>query len=90
MGKRYRFKTEKEFKKEFGERWRLVVKNTWNLRMDKYLGKEIIEPSLTSARLDLFFSFGGWHFSTDMYTVQSNKIEMANGASITYNGLHEE
>lgn len=61
---KYIIKTEQEFFIEFGLKWRNLVKNKWITSMDKYLGKEIINPNIdkfNSIRIDSF------SMSDDMY-----------------------
>jgi hypothetical protein len=55
---KYRIKTKEEFKKEFGENWRVIVKHGFVEGMDPLLG----------VKFDGYFDrkLGGWSISRDM------------------------
>lgn len=42
----YRFKTEDEFKDEFGEHWMDEVQETWVHGMDNFLGKDLLTENI--------------------------------------------
>ena len=64
----YRFKTETEFIKEFGEDWGLgfhKIQAGWNIRMNKYIGTPYpyyVDKNKLLPRLD------NWGISWDMLT----------------------
>jgi hypothetical protein len=71
--KRWRFKTEKEYKKEYGPNWRGVVRYQWPEPMDDLLGVEIPKE-----RIDEFFKvklvkYNGWSVSRANITLIKGK-----------------
>ena len=71
--KRWRFKTEKEYKKEYGPNWRYAVRYLWSEPMDYLLGIEIPKE-----RIDEFFKehlvfYDQWSVSKANITLMKNK-----------------
>jgi len=76
----YRFKTEKEFKDEFGENWRAVVPSRFPIEMDHLLGKDInvAEVDMINSyyncyntlpnNLNILFGYKTWSISKEMIT----------------------
>jgi len=74
---KYRYKTEEEFKRDFGDvNWRNNVRLSWIIDMDYLFGKNVQSNDLNLSG-DVIFSEGSWDISKDMVT--KNKL-----ASPTY------
>ena len=67
----YRFKTEKEFKDEFGKNWRKMVPAGFPIGMDHLLGKDINVAEvdmIESYCNDTLFKYKTWNISEEMIT----------------------
>ena len=67
----YRFKTEKEFKNEFGKNWRRMVPAKFLIGMDHLLGKDIdvAEVNMINSYYDdTLFEYKTWSISKEMIT----------------------
>jgi len=69
---KFRFKTEKEFKNEFGSNWRRKIRSSWIEEMDYLLGKKV-PKNIVRDILEEGISFRGengtnFAFSRDMIT----------------------
>lgn len=78
---KYRFKTEEEFIKEFGENWKNDISKCWNNEgsMDYLFGKNITPMEMGSDGLPNT-SIDTWGISSDMYICIGK-------SKITQNGL---
>ncbi len=90
---RYRFKTEEEFKKEFGDNWRSIVDWTRSGSMDHLIGKEVTEAFYQKVQSTDQYNHmkntdivcpnldkdNSWRVSNSMLTVDNpNVVEQAN------------
>lgn len=84
----YRFKTEEEFKKEFGEDWDFKVMYSWNEDMNYLFGKKLNAVQNGMIEEEKFLSIDGWSISKDMLTaIDSQKIDFlvqGNMVTVTY------
>lgn len=77
-----RFKTEDEFKNEFGNEWMDAIKNRWNTDMNSLLGQDVeskyaIDLCTKDGRSTRHMMYAGWFVGRDMLT--------KNDPAITYN-----
>lgn len=79
--KDYRFKTEKEFEKEFGERWRTSIPYMWPIEMDKFLGK-VIRMSEVLYLEKNYLRYNGWTIHPSMMTTRRLPKYLKDGTQI--------
>ena len=90
---KYRIKTEKEFKNEFGELWRSKVKYTFAVKMDKYFGVDlssedniVCKKDLSQKRPILIF-MGIYSISEDMIIMKNSQSSSLNLNSLLNDDL---
>ena len=85
----YRIKTEKEFKREFGENWHKKVCCSWVKDMDFLFGRRLSETQNDILEHEGIVGISGWNISKDMATeIDCKKIGIYiedNAITVTYN-----
>ena len=70
----YRFRTEQEFVRKFGNRWENKVKNHWVPEMNIFFGNKLNKYLASQCYKEeiKFFNFEGYNISKDMIVLEDS------------------